>query len=47
MTNLATLPSDLDDAILSVEKKAKEMSKSGGMDGKAKQKLLRDLLAEM
>ena len=44
---MAALPGDLDDSILNIEKKAKEMMKTGGIDGKAKQKLLRELLAEI
>jgi len=37
----------LDDAVALVDKKTKENSKSSGFDGKAKQKLLRELLADM
>ncbi|KAH8117181.1 hypothetical protein DFH11DRAFT_1724241 [Phellopilus nigrolimitatus] len=44
---ITALPVDLDETISAIEKKSKDMSKSGGIDGKAKQKLLRELLAEM
>ncbi|KAL5490167.1 hypothetical protein ACEPAI_5000 [Sanghuangporus weigelae] len=45
LASLATLPSEVDDAAASIEKKSKDVSKSTGKDSKAK--LLRDLLAEM
>ncbi|KAL5529351.1 hypothetical protein ACEPAG_5336 [Sanghuangporus baumii] len=45
LASLATLPSEIDDAAASIEKKSKDVSKSTGKDSKAK--LLRDLLAEM
>jgi hypothetical protein len=39
------LPSELDGTITEIEKKAKEISKGSGLDGKARQKILRELLA--
>jgi len=45
--SLSSLTAELDDAVALVDKKTKESSKSGGFDGKAKQKLLRELLADM
>ncbi|OCB84133.1 hypothetical protein A7U60_g8807 [Sanghuangporus baumii] len=45
LASLATLPSEVDDAAASIEKKSKDISKSTGKDSKAK--LLRDLLAEI
>ncbi|THH10850.1 hypothetical protein EW145_g1042 [Phellinidium pouzarii] len=47
LATLSSLPTGLDDTAAAIEKKSKEVSKSGGMDGKAKQKFLRELLAEM
>lgn len=45
LASLSALPSEIDDVVATVEKKAKDVSKSGGKDNKAK--LLRDLLAEI
>lgn len=47
LASLSSLPAELDDTIATIEKKSKDVSKSTGVDGKARQKLLRDLLAEM
>lgn len=44
---LNNIQPDLDVTIANIEKKSKEVTKSGGIDGKARQKLLRELLAEM
>ena len=45
MDALTSLPSELDSTITEIEKKAKEVSKGNALDGKAKQKILRELLA--
>ena len=47
MTRLAEVRLELNDAIAVFEKKTKDASKNGGLDSKAKQKLLRELLADM
>jgi len=47
LVSLSSLPAELDDTIASIEKKSRDVSKSTGVDGKARQKLLRELLAEM
>lgn len=47
LASLSSLPAELDDTIATIEKKSKDVSKSTGIDGKDRQKLLRDLLAEI
>ena len=45
LASLSALPSEIDEAASTIEKKAKDVTKPGPKDNKAK--LLRDLLAEM
>lgn len=47
LSSLDNISLEVDDTVATIDKKAKDMSKSSGMDGKAKQKLLRELLSEM
>ncbi|KAI5121025.1 hypothetical protein M0805_005970 [Coniferiporia weirii] len=46
-TALSSLPAELDNTVTVIERKAKDVSKPGGIDAKTKQKILRELLAEM
>ena len=45
MTSLSSLPAELEETVANIEKKSKEVSKTTAVDGKARQKLLRELLA--
>ena len=45
MTSLSSLPAELEETVATIEKKSKEVSKTTAVDGKARQKLLRELLA--
>ncbi|TDL25039.1 hypothetical protein BD410DRAFT_766761 [Rickenella mellea] len=47
LESLRALPAEIDEAALSIDKRAKELSKSGAVDGKAREKMLRELLATM
>ena len=45
MASLSSLPTELEETVATIEKKSKEVSKTTAVDGKARQKLLRELLA--
>ena len=45
MASLSSLPAELEETVATIEKKSKEVSKTTAVDGKARQKLLRELLA--
>lgn len=44
---LDTLPGDIERVITSLDKKSKEMDKDGTVSAKSKEKMIRDLLANL
>ncbi len=47
LASLSTVVSDIDDVATVLDKRAKEVARNTGGDGKAREKILRDLLAGM